>query len=100
MDNLKKKYSILLIGGPSDKEVSEKIKLIKQKKYIIPASKICQEKLKKEVLSGVYLLSIAVHNGLILLKPESVLKAIENFPKKYIDINKQAFELGKKHEIS
>lgn len=89
-------YSIAYSAGPSDKEISEKLKLIKQQKYIIPASKVCQEKLGKEVLSGVYLLSFAVHKGLIPLKPESVLKTIENMPERYIEINKKAFELAKK----
>ncbi len=88
-------YSIDYQGGLSEKQISSKINLIKQKKYLIPASKICLKELGKEVLSGVFLLSFAVHNKLIPLKPESVLKTIENMPKKYIDINKKAFELAK-----
>ena len=89
------RYSISYQAGLSEKEVLRKVNLIKGKKYLIPASKICLEKLGKEVLSGVFLLSFAVHKGLIPLKPESVLKTIENMPEKYIDINKKAFELAK-----
>ena len=92
-------YSIFYQGGLSEKEISRKIKLIKGKKYLIPASKICLKELGKEVLSGVFLLSFAVHKGLIPLKPESVLKTIENMPKKYIDINKKAFELAKNYKV-
>jgi len=93
-------FSIPYQGGPSEKEISEKINLIKGKKYLIPASRICIKELGKEVLSGVFLLSFAVHNGLIPLRPESVLKTIENMPEKYVDINKKAFELAKKYENS
>ncbi|KPJ55439.1 hypothetical protein AMJ47_00795 [Parcubacteria bacterium DG_72] len=89
------RHSISYQAGLSEKEISKKINLIKEKKYLVPASKICQKQLGKEVLSGVYLLSFAVHKGLIPLKPESVLKTIENMPEKYIDINKKAFSLAK-----
>lgn len=93
-------YSVFYQSGLSEKEISEKINLIKEKKYLIPASRICIKELGSEVLSGVYLLSFAIHKGLIPLKPESVLKTIENMPPKYIDINKKAFELAKKYKSS
>lgn len=64
--------------------------------YLVSASKICQEKLQKEVLSGVYLLGYAAYNDLIFLKPELFLKAIENvIPEKYREMNIKAFELAK-----
>jgi indolepyruvate ferredoxin oxidoreductase, beta subunit len=88
-------YSLPYQGSLSDEEISRIIEEnIKGEKYIIPASKICQEKLQKEVLSGVYLLGYAIRKNLLPLKSESVLKAIENLmPPKYLAINKQAFNL-------
>jgi len=89
-------YSLPYSGSPSDKEISDMIKKeIKGEKYIVPASKICNEKLGKEVLSGTYLLGFAVYNKLIPLKAESVLRAIERLmPDKYRKINKEAFKLA------
>lgn len=88
-------YSISYQGAPSDKEISEKMKTIKNKKYIIPASKICQEKLGKEVLSGVFLLGFALQNKMIPLNPDSIIKVMEKLmPEKHLDVNKQAFNLG------
>lgn len=94
-------YSLPYQGSPSDEEVGRMIEEnIKQEKHIVPASKICQEKLQKEVLSGVYLLGYAVYKNLLPLKSESILKAIENLmPPKYLVINKQAFELAKLSEL-
>jgi len=72
---------------------------IKGKKYIIGASKICSERLGKEVLSGVYLLGFAVYNKIIPLKIESFLKAIKtSAPKKYLDINLKAFKLSESYK--
>ncbi|MDP2909679.1 MAG: indolepyruvate oxidoreductase subunit beta [bacterium] len=89
-------YSISYPGSPSDEEIGKMMEEIKNRKFIVPASRICQEKFQKDVLSGVYLLGFAVHNNLIPLKPESVLMAIENLiPKKHLETNKQAFELAK-----
>lgn len=80
-----------------EKEIMRKFKkLIKAPKYIIPASEICQKELGKGVVAGVYLLSYAVFKKLIPLKPQSVSKAISKIiPKKYLELNKKAFELAK-----
>ena len=73
-------------------------KEIKGEKYLIPASKICQDELGKEVLSGVYLLGYASYKNLIPIKPEIILKAIkELMPPKYLEINIRAFELADKY---
>ncbi|OGZ26917.1 MAG: hypothetical protein A2365_02165 [Candidatus Nealsonbacteria bacterium RIFOXYB1_FULL_40_15] len=81
--------------GLSEEEITGIIgREIKQEKRIVPASKVCQEKLEKEVVSTSYLLGYCVSNELIPLKKESVLKAMENlFPEKYLELNKKAFEL-------
>ena len=92
---LTNRYSLPYEGSPSEESIK---KIIGKNKnhHLVEASKICSEKLGKEVLSGVYLLGYAVYNNLIPLKPKSVLKAIENlFPKKYLAINKKAFNLTK-----
>jgi len=85
-------------GGFEEKKLIQKIKNFgKGSKYIIPASEICQKELGKEVVSGIYLLSYAVHKNLIPLKPKSILKAVSKVvPEKYLDLNKKAFELAKK----
>lgn len=77
----------------SGKQTAGKLKGVK---LFVPASEICKRELGKEVLAGVYLLSLAAHKKLIPLKPESVLKAIISLaPKKYLELNKRAFELAK-----
>ena len=83
-------------GGFEEKELIQKIKNFgKGPKYIIPASEICQKELGKEVVSGIYLLSYAVHKNLIPLKAGSILKAVSKVvPEKYLDLNKKAFELA------
>jgi len=87
-------YSIPFPGSLPDEQISRMVEENIAKRYIVPASRICQEKLEKEVLSGVYLLGYAVQNNLISLKKESVLKAIDELmPEKYREANKKAFEL-------
>ena len=92
-------YSLPYEGAFSDKKIEDMInKNIKSKKYIVPASKICQEKFNKEVLSGMYLLGFAAYNKIISLKPELILMAIKNsVPQKYLGLNKKAFKLAEKY---
>jgi indolepyruvate ferredoxin oxidoreductase beta subunit len=80
----------------SETKVLEEIKNFTKKIKIIEASKICKEKLKKEVLVGVFLISYASFKNLIPLKPKSILKAIKKIiPEKYLELNLKAFELAK-----
>lgn len=83
-------------GNLSNEDILEKLnKSAGESLYLVSASEICKEKLQKEVLSGVYLLGYASYKNLIPVKPESVLKAIENIiPEKYREINIKAFELA------
>ena len=75
-------------------ETVKEIKVLKNPVYLIPASEICQKELGKEVVSGIYLLSYAIHKKLIPLKPTSISKAISKIiPEKYLGLNKKAFEL-------
>lgn len=84
------------IGSISQQEILNELnKLPKDKLTLVPASKICQEKLNKEVVSSIYLLGYAVRKNLIPLKKEEVLKAIEIIiPPKYLSLNKSAFNLA------
>jgi indolepyruvate ferredoxin oxidoreductase beta subunit len=84
------------IGSIKEQEALDELaKLPKDKLILVPASKVCQERLGKEVVSSIYLLGYAVKNNLIPLKAESVLKAIEKvIPQKYLELNKKAFNLA------
>jgi len=84
------------IGSIKEQEIlSELNKLPKDKLILVPASKTCQEKLGKEVVSSIYLLGYAVGKKLIPLKKEAVLRAINNvIPEKYLELNIGAFKLG------
>lgn len=85
-------------GSLAENEIVRKIKtLIKGKKYIVPASEICQNKLDKEVVSGICLLGYAIFKKLIPLKQKSILGAISKVvPEKYLELNREAFQLAKK----
>lgn len=88
------KHFLPVLGGLKEEEI---LKFFPDKNlYLVEASKICEEKLQGEVVSALYLLGYAVYKNLLPLKEESVLTAIENvIPKKYLELNKQAFKLAK-----
>lgn len=72
---------------------------ITRKIEFIPASEICQKELGTQVVSGIYLMSLAVLRGLIPLKAGLVLKALEKvIPEKYLTLNKKAFNLAQKND--
>ena len=63
--------------------------------HIIPASQACKEKLQNEIVCTLYSLGYAIAKGLIPIKKESALRAIdETVPEKYKKLNIGAFELG------
>jgi len=95
---LANEYQLFYLGSLKADQIVKRLKsLFKERLYLVPASEICEKELKKEVVSGIYLLSFALSKKLISLKPESVLKAISKvIPKKYLELNKKAFELAKK----
>ena len=62
----------------------------------ISASEICTKELGKEVVSGIYLVSLAAFKGLLPLKPESILEAIKKIiPEEHLELNIKAFNLAK-----
>lgn len=89
-------FFLPFIGSIKQEEIlSELNKLPKDRLNLVEASKICQEKLGKEVVSSIYLLGCAVNKKLIPVKRESVIQAIKNvISEKYLDLNIKAFELA------
>ena len=85
-------------GGPRQEDVHKKLKKLTGKIHLINASAVCQKEFKKEVLSGVYLVSRAVFEELIPLSPKSLSKAIETVvAEKYISLNKKVFAFAQKN---
>lgn len=79
----------------SENEILNQLKKISNNITIIPADKICQEKLQNSVVSGIYLISFAAFKNLIPLKPESIQKAIKStIPEKFLELNLKAFNLA------
>ena len=76
----------------SEGEISEILEKISKKVILVPAADICREKLGTDVVSGIYLLSLAAFNNLIPIKPASILKAIKKIiPEKYLELNVKTF---------
>lgn len=91
-------YSLPIPGQPQipEKEILNEIKKFTQKIEIVPANEICKRELGKEVLAGIYLISLASFKKFLPLKPDSILKAIKKIiPEKYQQLNLKAFELAK-----
>lgn len=83
-------------GSLTEQEIIKELEKLTENLEIVPASEVCQKELNKEVVSGIYLLSYAVHKKLIPLKPDSIFKAISKVvPEKYLEINNKAFNLVK-----
>jgi len=87
---------IPLVKNLTEKEVLASLKKISKNIALIPASEICKEKLGTDVVSGIYLISLAVFKGLIPIKPISIEKAIKKIiPVKYLELNLKTFNLAK-----
>jgi len=80
----------------TEEEVLKSLKKISKNVILVPASEICQKELGKEVVAGIYLISLASFKNLIPLKPASILKAIKKIiPEKYLELNLKTFGLAK-----
>lgn len=90
-----------IIPIPSEKPFTEKEVLINLKKItkkvkIIPAAEICEKNLGTNVVSGIYLLSLASFKEILPLKPDSILNSIKKIiPEKYLELNIKTFNLAK-----
>jgi len=83
-------------------EREEEIKDFLEKKfkkiYFLPASKICQEKLKSQVFAGVFLLGFLAKEKILPLSEKSLKYGLEEtFKGEVLSKNKIAFELGKNY---
>lgn len=88
-------YFLPFIGSPAKEEIIQNLKGTKRDLYLVPASKMCKDKLQNEIVCTLYLLGYAVSKKLIPLEKESVLQALKNIiPQKYLELNTKAFELG------
>jgi len=93
------KKTIPYLGGPSGKEIFEKIKKLPGKVFLVDASEICQGQLGNEVLTGIFLLGFALSKSAIPLKSDSLIRAIKDIiPREFFEENKKAFQLGKVYE--
>jgi len=81
---------------PNKKEILKELQKFSKKIILVPATDICQKKVRKAVLAGVYLISLASFKHLIPLKPSSILKAIKKIiPEKYLELNLKTFKLAR-----
>ena len=97
-DFLINKYivSIPLQKTLSEEEILQNLKKVSENINVVPAEKICKEKLGVTVVSGVYLLSLAVFKKIIPLNSNSIKSAIKKtIPEKYLELNLKTFELAK-----
>jgi len=79
--------------------IKKKILPFAKKIYFIKATDIMAEKFDMPVLAGVYMLGLAVSKEFIPLKPENILKAIEDIAPRSIKDNRRAFNLAKESLI-
>lgn len=92
----KKINPIALEKSFSEKELLSIFKKFTKNITLIPASDICRAKLGTDVVSGIYLMGLAVSKKLIPLKSVSILKAVKKIiPAKYLELNVKAFNLAK-----
>jgi len=88
-------YFLPFLNSLPKEEILKKLQESKKDFVLVPASEECRDKLQNEVVCTIYLLGYAVGKGMITLKKESVLRAINNvIPEKYLELNIGAFKLG------
>ncbi len=87
---------IPLVAPLSEKEILENLGKISKDVSLVPVADICQKELGTGVVSGIFLLSLAVSKKMIPLKADSVLRAIKKIiPAKYLELNLKAFKLAR-----
>lgn len=83
----------------SEKEVSDILGKIVEDFLLVPAGAICGKELGTPVVSGIYLVSLAVSKKWLPLKKTSLISAINKaIPPKYFILNKKAFDLAEHDE--
>ncbi len=90
--------AIPLVKNLTEGQILNNLRKVSHNINLVPAEKICQEKIGSSLVAGVYLISFAVFKKLIPLKPDSILKAIKKIiPEKHLELNKKTFQLAKNH---
>lgn len=80
---------------PSKQDVVKQLEKFAKQVIVIVGTNIAKEKLEKEVLVGVLLVSSAIAQGLIPLNSDSLLRVIKKqIPERYLEMNIKAFKLG------
>ena len=86
---------------PKKTEILKELQGFSKKTIMVPATNLCEEKLGKAVLAGVFMISLASFKNLVPLRPQSILKAIKKqIPGKYLELNLKAFNLAKDYNFS
>jgi len=86
---------ILKMKYPSLDEIKENLHHFSRQVIVINAADKVKKVTGNIVMSNIYLLGYAVSKGLLPLKKEHLLKAIEEIvPRKYLVENKKAFGLA------
>lgn len=81
----------------TEEEIKKGLQKITKNAKFISASEICQKEFGTNVVSGIYLLSLAISKKIIDLKEESILNAIKKIiPAKHLELNLKVFNLAKK----
>jgi indolepyruvate ferredoxin oxidoreductase beta subunit len=80
-----------------EEEIVKNLKKHTKKIEVVNANEICLKELSTAVVSGIFLLSLAVFKKMIPLESETILEAIkQSVAPKYLDLNIKTFELAKK----
>jgi len=91
--------SVLGERYPRMENIVSHIKPFASRIIIISASDVVKKETGSIIASNIFILGYAISKGLLPLKEKFVLEAIEeNVPKRYIELNKKIFEMGKKHK--
>jgi len=91
---------IPLVKSLSEEKIIQTLKKISKNINLVPAGKICQEKLGTNVVAGIYLISLASFKNLIPIRPNSISYAIKKIiPEKYLELNLKTFNLARKSEV-
>ena len=81
----------------SEEEITKNLKRLTKKIEVVNANEICLKELGTVVVSGIFLLSLAVIKKMIPLDPETMLNAIkQSVAPKYLDLNIKTFELAQR----
>jgi indolepyruvate ferredoxin oxidoreductase beta subunit len=83
----------------SEKEIADILGKIAEDFLLVPAGSICGKELGTPVVSGIYLVSLAVSKKWLPLKKTSLISAINKvISPKYFILNKKAFDLAEHDE--